>query len=678
MRIIQRLGPAFDGEVLDNLIECTRKYKGCFNEVWLNTLYGYPSLETHRKEAQRLAVSAKKLRAAGIRVSMQLSNTIGHGEYMAVRDCSALVYEGAPVRNMVGHDGAVAKYAFCWNDRYFRDYLCEQMRIYVREVQPEELWIDDDLRARNHAPVQFGCYCSECIARFNEENGTAFTRETLVDEFLHGDISVREKYIAFIRAGIASLTEEISRAVHETCPKTAIALQNGPNGPYTGRGHDYIFDAMYKVTCIPPMYRPGAGAYNDHDPNQIPEKVFCLAWQASLLPDYVRVICPEIESTPDTALGKSMAGTALESAMNLANGATDLSYAMLGTLPEPLEFYEKGFALFSAQRPYWDRLAEISAKSRADGICYAASRQPHLRRLSPSATMTDFNQEPYAAANFFLRDGVPLTYTESGVYLLHPAMAPYLTDGEIAALLEKNVLTDAGTVEYIQSRGFDMGFSFRKISDFERLTIREKYTDHPLNRGYMTTFTSSFFTSGLNTDRFILKAPEDSEILGGYIFSASHGTAPSWDAKTLTDDPAFPYGYSSVLARTPQGGQWAVMGYGLWKGVISSTQRDRILNIIDRLSGGLSARLLSRDQAIVMSRVDDEGKTLAVSLTNCTVGEADTLRIRIRRPRGKIFRFMSQYGKTEVLAAEETEDGYVLALPPLAAWSVGTVFCDEE
>ena len=38
-------------------------------------------------------------------VSMQVANTLGHGEYSSSRDCSGLHYEGSPVGKMVDING---------------------------------------------------------------------------------------------------------------------------------------------------------------------------------------------------------------------------------------------------------------------------------------------------------------------------------------------------------------------------------------------------------------------------------------------------------------------------------------------------------------------------------------------------------------------------------------------
>ena len=190
MQIIQRVDT--NPRQAELLFDALEKYPNSFTDVWLNTAYGYPKNEVHSRAADYYADLAKKFRDRGIGVSLQLSNTIGHGTYMSSRDCSALVYEGSPVRKLVGHDGKVCEFGFCWNDRYFRDYILEHVSDYVAKIQPKAFWIDDDFRATNHAPVSFGCFCENCIADFNALNGTSFSREELVSEYLHGDVSVRE------------------------------------------------------------------------------------------------------------------------------------------------------------------------------------------------------------------------------------------------------------------------------------------------------------------------------------------------------------------------------------------------------------------------------------------------------------------------------------------------------
>lgn len=667
MKIVQRILRGFLEENLSSLLACIEQHPDCMNTVWLSTQFGYPSLAVHKKAATELAVTAKKLREAGLTVDLQLSNSIGHGAYMAHLDCSALVYQGSPVRKLVGHNGTVAEYSFCWNDETFRSYTKELVKYYVEAIRPSEFWIDDDLRARNHAPVDFGCFCEDCIASFNKKHGYSFTREALVREFLHGDVTVRAQYIEKIREDLASFTREISEVVAACSPETVVSLQNGPNGPYTGYGHGYILDAMRAATGHAPAYRPGAGAYHDHDPNELIEKAYCLSRQCSMLPDYVKTYYPEIENTPDTTTGKTMAGTAFEATLYLASGMTELTFAMLSPR-EPFSFYEEGFALFSKHAPYWKRLSSVSRTSQAGGICFAESSEPHLCKLAEDEDLYDFNREYYTGANPLLRNGLPLTHHSTDTYILYPDAVRRMQKKELEKLLAANVLTDAECVDYIQSQGIDLGFTLSRFDAQSDMLAGEIYTDHPLNEGYLNEFSPSFFAPGRNNNYAILKAPDACEVLGYY---------KKIDTPPLSADPERPFGLATVVTETKQGGKWAILSCGLWKNIIPSTQRTRLLNIIDYISGdGMPAKLLSPIQAVLLPRVNGNGQTVAASVVNCTIGEAGGARLLIRRPAAERFFFMSQYNGECELQAEKTDDGYLVTLPTLSPWSIGTVFCN--
>ena len=77
MKIVQRIGGrGFSADRLDAFINTIKRHPNSMNAVWLNTKYGYPSLEFHKEYAGVLANMAKRLREEGISVDLQLSNSI--------------------------------------------------------------------------------------------------------------------------------------------------------------------------------------------------------------------------------------------------------------------------------------------------------------------------------------------------------------------------------------------------------------------------------------------------------------------------------------------------------------------------------------------------------------------------------------------------------------------------
>jgi hypothetical protein len=266
------------------------------------------------------------------------------------------------------------------------------------------------------------------------------------------------------------------------------------------------------------------------------------------------------------------------------------------------------------------------------------------------------------------RLGIPLSFTEADVFILHPKVAGQMTDRELHEVLSKKVITDAQTVEYMLSRGIDIGLKIKEASIPEQLVMRDEYTDSPLNKGYCDSSMSTIFSRGYGDSKFITEIPENVTILGRY---QPHHLLPR-----LTENSDAPHGYSAVIVSTAEGGKIAVLASGLWKTTCHSTQRDRILNIMDCL-GYIPARIMTAHQAVIMPRVDSEGKTLAVSVTNCTVGYSDGIKVKIRNPKFEKFEFLSQYNGTSELEYEKTDDGYIVTLPTVSPWSVCTVFCER-
>ena len=194
MKLSQRLwNESTNKQFYDEVLALIQKHPGSCDDVWLTTAVGYPSREEHKRYAAELCGVAEKFRAAGISVSLQVANTLGHGLYMCTYDCTGLVYDGSPVEHMVGADGTAAELSFCPRGKHFRAYIAETLSYYA-PIQPQILWVDDDFRLPNHKPVEFGCFCEDCLAAFNARYGASFSREDLVREILYAkDTAWREK-----------------------------------------------------------------------------------------------------------------------------------------------------------------------------------------------------------------------------------------------------------------------------------------------------------------------------------------------------------------------------------------------------------------------------------------------------------------------------------------------------
>lgn len=667
MKLSQRFSP-YGIEYHKNVIEEFKKHPGCCDEVWLSTLYGYASPEKHKKVAEELMVIAEMYRAAGISVSLQVSNTLGHGQYMSSLDCSGLVYEGSPVKNMVDGYGVTSDYCFCPRGEFLRDYLVKTLEYYI-PIKPDILWIDDDFRLPNHAPVDFGCFCDDCIADFNSRYGYSYSREELVNEILHGDLKVRERYLLFEREGMNNLMRALMEAFHKGSPDTVPGLQHATPGGFIMGNHDYAFDAMKEVTGKAPVSRPGGGFYNDFNPDEVTVKGLSVEIQNAALPSYVERVFPEIENLPHYVFGKCPAGTAMETNYYFMCGASDMSYSMMQGV-EPLDWYGNILELFSKQRHYWDKLSEYNAATRASGIRYFYSKNDWCRRLGEKDGFKELHAYKHIHTRNFLRDGFPMTFDrrENSVHFLYPAEVTGLTDEDVQFLLTQSVITDGESIALLAKMGYDLGIKAERIATDDALTLFARYTDHPFNGGE-ASFHSSFFTPG-KTDCYRLSTENaNAELLASY----DNGTG----LPPLTDDKEYPYGLAELVLNTEKGGKWVVLGYQPWKGNISMVRRERFLNIADAIGKTpLSARMVSKNQAIIHPRIDADGKTGCVSVMNCTIGKLEGGELLIRNPKTENFIYTSGDIHSLALESKKTTNGYLVKLPIMDAWTGGTVFCE--
>ncbi len=83
-----------------------------------------------------------------------------------------------------------------------------------------------------------------------------------------------------------------------------------------------IFLAMEKASGRKPGSRLGHGYYNDHAPREVLVKSFGIARQVERAGGSVEQICPEVENTNHTTMGKSPRGTAIEILRTSPEGAT--------------------------------------------------------------------------------------------------------------------------------------------------------------------------------------------------------------------------------------------------------------------------------------------------------------------------------------------------------------------
>ncbi|MBR2448627.1 MAG: hypothetical protein IKB30_00740 [Clostridia bacterium] len=195
-----QLPPTLDfNERLNNMLDFCKKAKvddvmffvGCEE---LNT--GHITIEEAKKYTDVISRASKYLKEMGITVSLNPWMTLGH------YDGSKSLKYGQNFRTMVGHDGVTAKVCVCPNCENWRKYYVDLMNFYVEAVHPDVIWIEDDFRLAGHGveirAIDQGCFCDECMARYNAKLSANYDRETFVS-LLATDLTVRKAYLDVCR-----------------------------------------------------------------------------------------------------------------------------------------------------------------------------------------------------------------------------------------------------------------------------------------------------------------------------------------------------------------------------------------------------------------------------------------------------------------------------------------------
>ncbi len=247
-----------------------KRNPGSCDTVWFTTMGYYPPLWKHEQYAKEWAKVLPIYKDAGIKVSIQIANTLGHAEWAQLdpekKDLFAqgMISDDDDDPYLVGPDGIKNKSCFCPRSKSFRKYINSVVAIYSRLLKPDRLWFDDDLRAHNHKPNKFSCYCDRCISEFNKQHSVSFTRKELVHEINYGDLSFRRKYIDFIRGGIYDFTYGACKAILEVSPDTAFGLEYEHEHNYLGPNDEHILGALYDASGKEIHTRPGGGFYNEN------------------------------------------------------------------------------------------------------------------------------------------------------------------------------------------------------------------------------------------------------------------------------------------------------------------------------------------------------------------------------------------------------------------------------
>ncbi|MBO5479919.1 MAG: hypothetical protein J6A63_01860 [Clostridia bacterium] len=631
----------FEREILAALQENA----GACDEIWVFLEHG---INNNFERLQKVLPTAKRFKEEinklGIRFSVETC-PFGHGHAKSdlyVYDCEDF---------SVDMNGEISYGQMCWRSKYYRKKKAKSLSLIAKELAPDTLYFDDDLRIKNW-DGGLRCFCPLCIEEFNKRNATAYTREELAEK-VENEPVFREKYVEFSYEGMADFCYEMALTVAKNSPTTHMGVEHGH---FAGEGFVRCMEAMHNATGKTIRSRSGSGSYSDIYPTALTDKTYETGWQLAKLPDFVDEYCNEIENYPSTYYSKTAYGTSFETSVHLASGFNSVSVKCWRLCD--FELFQDVLQESKKRRAYWETLAACN---------HAGGRKSGLQIFYPknywNATGKDWAKIPALYGRDYNHYGIPMTYekTKGGAYYFDENFADTITEEELKVLLAAPVATSAAAIFALCQRGFGrlLGVGAKHIAD---KCYVEEFTDHALNEGFAKRcWGKNLFEKKTYA---LIDTENRAETLGVYRLELGMGQVENSEENAI----------ASAIVRTSLGGTWFVQGYRSDDDTFPWVKRQQVNRAIRSITGGLLVEQISRNRLMLSPIENKDGRLVNVSVIVPTIAEQKNIQLIVRNVQGEKAYLMDEFGNKTPLTLERFENGYKLRIDEVRAWSIKTVF----
>jgi hypothetical protein len=647
-------------ERVEELCVFLEQHRPAVDEITLFTeaVLGYHPLEFLEARLPIFERALRRFRELGWRAGLNVANTIGHldgtvGHLDGVPD---RLWE-VPWQKMVGHDGTVARACSCPIDPAFLEDVRQRYRL-LAALEPDFIWVDDDLRINYHPPVRYACFCPLCLADISHRLDQEFTRESLVEalscETWPEPHPVRRAWDQRNHEAALGILRAVEEAAHEVAPGLELGLMMSLGEERV----DQWLDALAGPEEAPVRLRPGTGWYVDNYPAGLFDKALSLGKiTAHSRPERLASIQCEIENCPDHKLGKSVHLNLVESACYQATGCRGIAYNILPVGPNALDDCEARLAGIERWRPFFERLVEWGGQLPARGL-WTASSSAYYRGGYFGG---DWSQlEPYGPATRALRElGLPQAFRREdacAVVLAGGAISAFAPE-EVMRLLAGGVIADAEAALWIERMGLGslLGVHPEPIHPGG---VLERMTDHSLNGDFGGRWHGSsldFFLKDASVSRLEPLVPEVETLAELFFYYTEENL-----------------GASVTAFENELGGRVAVLGCAPWERAHDSATRAQL----GRLAAWASRDTMPAWSALchlltVFARGGACGSPLLVTLVNSSADPSGDFPLRLTSTATAAW--LSTPDQPEPVAVKLAADGdshCTLTLPDLSAWGM--------
>jgi hypothetical protein len=291
---------------------------------------GHETLERIREWIDRSRPYRDALVEAGVIVSLNPWHSLLHC------DRGRHLKPGQDWQRMVDPDGRTCEAVVCPLDQGWRRYYEETLRLYARE-DFRVIWIDDDIRFHNHAPLHWGgCFCPLHVEAFNRRAGVEAARDEIVSKCTAPGPPHpwREIWMDVWDETQLEMITQWREIVEAEGTRLGLMSSSFEAHSAEGRRWDNWWSALSGGR--PPVHRPHFWGYGDATGASLPGRIAILDQNRTIQPSQLES-GPEIECFPYGRWNKSLRQIGAQMALAHILGSTDLNislYDFMGNRPD--------------------------------------------------------------------------------------------------------------------------------------------------------------------------------------------------------------------------------------------------------------------------------------------------------------------------------------------------------
>ena len=400
-------------------------------------------------------LKAKKVFAdAGISLSLNPWIEIGH------LDRGRKLKPGQHFQTMVDRFGNQCEMVACPLDEEWQKYYLDLMTYYVQTVQPSILWIEDDFRLHNHAPLDWGgCFCPHHMEAYQKKLGKKESREEFVHALEQEEPSPERKvWLDVSHDTMLSLAEKIGDRVRSLGLKTSVGLMSSAswNHAMEARHWQELHQALSPDgVMIDRIHLP---AYTDCGPKSYLSNFTMISMANRAMLGDKAIIYPEFENGIFNHYDKDTKFAKFELEAALALGIDGCTYSISEFTGNGPSLELGYFQAISSLNPYLDAVKKLHLlPSQMRGIVIPIDEDTvYHRHVGGFLSLTP---DDYSIANYFASLGFSYRYSlekefHHEIIALKGQNAWNFTDEQLRDLFRDNfVYVDGEAAKILEMRG---------------------------------------------------------------------------------------------------------------------------------------------------------------------------------------------------------------------------------